>query len=130
MKIIRTNKEISKENLSEEFVRKAASIGGKHRIPLVSDIDEFTVTNNYINVSDDGRGSISPYNGYVSGYHKVLDSVEIRIKGFDMITVIWQNGIIQGYYVSKNMQYAANPIEWVNLLLEYGFLKVLDNEKS
>lgn len=46
-------------------------------------------------------------------------------KEFDTNIVVWEDGEIQGYYKeSDNTQYAADPIEWCNLLLEYGFLEI------
>jgi hypothetical protein len=96
-----------------------------HKFPLEADLEKFTIKDGYINTSIDGKSSISPYNGYVHGYTRYLNTVEISLKGFDTDTIIWQDGRIQGYYKSSKMQYAANPVEWINLLLKHEYLKMV-----
>lgn len=123
-RIIRTEKLFIKDNVFGEFMRKALSIGGLHKYPLKADLNDFKVTDRVSHRHDSFSAENSRYEGQREGWHKHLSSVEIKLEGFDTRVVIWQNGRMQGYFNSGKTQYAGDPIEWINLLLRYGFLKI------
>lgn len=61
------------------------------------------------------------------GWTKVRSNTAIKhTRGFDTFATIFeQKGTIQGYFrESLSRQYAGNQLDWVNLLLEYGFVEI------
>lgn len=111
MKIIRTEKQIKIENLNEDIIRRMAALGGLESHCLSMDWKRFTVYDRQ--------------NCPVVGNPK-HDGIKIVIDGFDTDIRVWDNGQIQGYYNSPSgrAQYAANYLDYVNLMLEYGFFEI------
>ena len=124
MKIIRTDKPFTKDAMDLNFLQQAVHIGGLHKFPLRCELEKFTVTEKFINRSDEGTATKHPYREPIEGYHKYLNCVQIYLDGFDTKVSIWQEGRIQGYYNSGGAQYSADPVNWINLLLEYGFVTI------
>lgn len=126
MKLVRTKKLICVETIDENFIRHACSLGGKHSNPLKAEFSRFTVTEKFRGEHKLGGGSIHPWSEeYSRDYDKTHDGIEISLDGFDTDTRIWQNGNIQGYYKeSYKVQYGVEPIKWIQLLLDYGFIEV------
>ena len=139
MKLQRTDKLIDKLNIDEDFVRMAMSIGGNHKSPLDAryyPFSDFRVTERY--EGRIGGGSVYPWSDEYAerGYVKTLSSINIQLEGFDTeITIFNENAKLQGYYVNDKegdliqyKQYAPDPIKWINLLMEYGFVQIVNEQ--
>lgn len=125
--IKRTNKLFDK-NLPEDFVRMAMSIGGLNSIPLNTTMyqwEDFSIEERYRGVKS---GLIStPWKDemFDQGYEKELYLVKLKLKGFDTHVNIFQNGRLDAYFHSSDQsQFGCNSIDWVNLLLEHGFVEM------
>jgi len=125
--IKRTNKVISVENLNEKTIRKMAALGG-HEIHCEKiDWSRFVVTDRIIGRHSNGMTMQNPSTqDIVNGFIPEPDGISIKIKNFDTDIVVWNTGQVQGYYnsSSRNAQYAANYLGWVNLMLENGFYEI------
>ena len=126
MKLIRSEKEFTKDNMPNDFVTRAYSLAGKHSSPLKWNEQDYKIIEQWKGIKP--GGSVFPWKDEFleNGYKKIRSGVNIKTnRGFDTDIIIFENGSIQGYYKeTHNSQYAANPIEWCNLLLEYEFLKI------
>lgn len=110
-RIKRTEKEICIKNLDENTIRRMSALGGLESHCLNMDWDRFRVYDRFT----------SP----VVGEPKP-DGIKIAIEGFDTDIRVWNNGQVQGYYNSGSgkAQYAANYLDWVNLMLEQEFYEI------
>lgn len=130
MKIIRTEKEFSKETMPLDFLRIALSLGGVHSSPLKFEEENFIIEECFR--GEFKGGSCTPWSDDLieKGYKKVKYLVRINHnKGFDCFANIFtQEARISGYYKeSGNTQYPCSQIDWINLLLEYGFVEIKQN---
>lgn len=127
--LVRTNKPFSKENLTLDFMRRATALGGLHGKPLRFNYNDFEVEERWKGVSESGTSSTFPWNDADTerGFIKVRNGVRINNKtSFDTNILIFEDGTLQGYFKeSSNHNYAPNPVQWVNLLLEYEFLELI-----
>lgn len=127
VKITRTQKEFSKENMTLDFLRRALSIAGLHSSPLKFQLEDFELEECWEGFQK--GGTCSPWSDDLveKGYEKRRSALRIKhTEGFDTFATIFeQKGTIQGYFrESLSRQYAGNQLDWVNLLLEYGFVKI------
>jgi hypothetical protein len=138
MIVERTEKQFTKGNITEEFVRNAVSIGGGHKLPLNTSeypFFDFEVIEKYEARDKDGN-SVYPWDDIhqAEGYSKMLFITEIKLKDFDTEVVIFnRTGKLQPYYVRIDergnrfrgkQQYAPDSIKWVNLLIKHGYANV------
>ncbi len=126
MKLVRTEKEFCKENVTLDFLRRVVSIAGLHSSPLKFEESDFEVSEDYKGVN--GPSTCTPWSDELEnrGYVKQRNCLRIKTKRFDTDVVIWEDGRVQGYYKSGGQNYAASPIKYCNLLIEYGFIKIED----
>lgn len=124
-KLVRTDKEFTKENLPTDFLRRATAIGGLHGKPLHFEEKDFEVEERWRGVGE--NGSTYPWKDEheKQGFVKTRNGVWIKNHtDFDTNVTISEEGRLQGYFKTRgNPNNAPDPIEWCNLLLEYGFLK-------
>lgn len=126
-KLVRTEKEFTKENLPLDFLRRATSLGGLHGRPLKMKEEDFEVEERWKGVSADG-GTKYPWRDgdETKGFVKTRNGVWIKNKtDFDTNVTVSEDGRLQGYFKSKgNLNASPDQIEWCNLLIEYGFLEI------
>jgi hypothetical protein len=126
----RTSKEFKKENLPLDFLRRATSLGGLNSIPLKWEIDNFELIEQWHGVSKSYKGvTVSPWSDeHAELFNKERDGVRINnLTGFDTNIRIWENGRIQGYFKDSNgIQYSCDQVKWINLLLEYEFVEIIN----
>ena len=106
MKLIRTDKEFSKENLPLDFLRRATSIGGVHPSPLKYEIKDFEVIESWKGVKP--GSSIHPWNDE--------HAKEGWDKGRDKSTTRWKNFQQFGEHIS---QINFNELSDNNLLIVF-----------
>ena len=123
--LIRTDKEFKKENLPLDFLQRVTSIICMHKIPLRFKEEDFELQEKWKGVKQDC--SITPWSDeYLDkGYTKVRSGIKIINKtGFDSDVIIFESGTALGYYKeSLNNLSGYDAIDYINLLLEYKFVK-------
>ena len=126
MKLIRTEKQFTKENMPLDFLRRVLSLAGLHSIPLKLELENFTIEEKFRGESKTGHKNPWEDGDEEKGWIKThyLTHIEHNT-GFDTYAYIFtKTGKLQGYYKkSVNTQFAPDNLEWTILLLEYGFLK-------
>ncbi|MNS37846.1 hypothetical protein D3C72_700790 [compost metagenome] len=127
MLLVRTDKQFIPENMTLDFLRQALSLAGLHSSPLKYEENDFVVIVKYR--GEQKGSSVTPWEdsyeskGYVKTHY--LTKIE-HARGFDCFANIFvENGKLQGYYhKSGDTQFAPDPLKWINLLLEYGFIDI------
>ena len=130
LSLIRTEKEFSKENLPLDFLRRALSIAGLNSIPLKFELEDFELEECWEGFKPGGTRSPWSDDCIKEGWEKRRSATRIKHKrSFDTFATIFeQKGTIQGYFKeSLNRQYAGSQLDWVNLLIEYGFVTIKTN---
>ena len=127
LQLVRTDKEFTKENLPLDFLRRATAIGGLHNRPLEFKEEDFEVEERWKGVSLNGLTYPWKDEHEQKGFVKSRNGVWIRNNtDFDTNVTISEEGRLQGYFKTRgNTNHAPDPIEWCNLLLEYGFLTTI-----
>jgi len=130
MKLKRTDKEFTKENMSLYFIKEAMAIACAESYIHKYDDELFEVE-----VSFPGRkscGSCSPWQDSDAerGYVKKVSCVYLRINNsFDSYARIFDEGAsLQGFFKETENERTVcqiNTVRWVNLLLENGFLEIV-----
>lgn len=128
LQLVRTDKEFTKENLPLDFLRRATAMGSLHNRPLEFKEEDFEVEEKWKGVSL--NGSTYPWKDEheKEGFVKSRNGVWIRNNTeFDTFVTVSEGGRLQGYFKStkKPNIYPPNPVEWCNLLIEYGFLTTI-----
>lgn len=135
MKIKRTEKQFTKENLPIDFIKEAMSIACAESYVHKYEDNLFEVNVEFGGIIGEAT-TVTPWRDELlqKGYTKVVRSVELTINNsFDSYAVIFNRpASIQGYFYSgeeremdmKRIVCQVNTVRWTNLLLKYGFLEV------
>lgn len=132
MKLKRTDKQFTKENMSIAFIKQTVAIACAESTVLNYEDHLFDIEVKY-----HGRmkgGSKSPWEAGdgARGYEKKVSCVYIRLKNsFDSYARIFDEAAsLQGFFKDTEHERTVcqiNTCKWANLLLENGFLTLSEN---
>lgn len=121
--LIRTEKQINLKNIDLNFIRLALRLGSNDSYPLKAPEVDFTMEEKFIGKFGCGYTGHWDDSLLERGYVKHLSNIELTIEGFDSTVLVWQDGHLTGFYTeSYRTHFAKHNIEWVNLMIEYGFM--------
>lgn len=122
-----TKKELNKAALNVNFMRKALAVGGLSSLPLNEkeyQDGDFVATEVF-----GGRlgNKTTTWDAFSKeeGYEKYLKYVSLTVGKFDTEVRVYPDGRLTAWYRFTQptlRQYPCNQMDWMNLMLEFGFV--------